>query len=1202
MKKLNALFSLGFFAASLAASAQTAIVNVGFESTDTKYTTPWAITKGGTYGDWVNIKEGDVWNEASTNDPRTGKYCMEITNDENEAGNTWDRGFKIGGLNLKDNTSYRVSFWVRAEESFINEDGNEAATRIKSSLSIGREYFDNELISPSGASYNYQFNSGMTGDWRRISFVTFNTSKALLDAKAAERYGSEDITLPEELGGEVIGNGAQGFPENSYFLVINSYDPTTYYLDDIKIEEGVTMAGVTYYDGTFKIDFGYPTNLAELAVKNDNSYSLPVSNIKITCDGREIPVEFLEGHPDGCLYAFISADETEKISEEDIAKIKVSFTPAADCPIVYNSDKRPSSDVESEMKVLAFENEEVAVDVTIDEMASEWTAPVLVSTVPEDNSFELEYSLSSVTFKYNKEVMTDYASAVIVYNGKSTELKNITLGEDKTSVTVGLPKLSDGTYTVKLAGVANVYNYDAEDASLSFSVGEDTDESKSEDVYTPDWTNLANGTFPKGWVANDNGTIHEYGLTEAGDVWNYNWGGNVGGGGCRAMTGYSGDFKGGAMYWRCMNNANQLGELTYGAQVKDHINDDGSVDPEMDPEIGLYLDARNYHIIFKCAAWCQNNEPKPDAKEGDGFYDPAYKENVDKYWYTLESPIYNFELTDLEGNAYAEFHEIKAVPTVHRSQNIRVTNATENSADFTVTKPGYYVLRFFSTQANAEFLMGGLRLITMPSKAAYYKGELQNVMDEALITWNEYSEYPYNGATADALAAAIKEGEDAIKNHTYHTPSEINAQIEKINNLVEALIARKNNVDAFNENITNAEVSALELEDTKYITIAGIPETIAKVMEYANVDPVNLSDEELAEVAPIIKNAADKLANLKSRIDLLTWGLYKAQQTSEKIEATITDDWMNATTDHRGIAAEINRANKIRLLEIISEGKFNEYTLPYMTDGSIFEDYSGEDDDADRSLTGIEVTGSVQNPKFYRVYGDDGVPGWTISKTTEDSNINIAFNANPTEQNNIVDAQINIYGNADYDMSQSLDNLVPGIYSVLIFTRTPLVGPKTFEGDDTEYTFYYNAQNDETNVWDKYIYANNGEEELVAPFAGASGLTPTYIHNVKVGEDGKLNIGIHEHYVSGKAMKHEDNTPQDFWTGTSYVKDVHLYLTSPLEGFDYKKALADDITTVNSAATISDIYSISGTKTNKLQKGINIIKMSDGTVRKIYIK
>jgi hypothetical protein len=37
-------------------------------------------------------------------------------------------------------------------------------------------------------------------------------------------------------------------------------------------------------------------------------------------------------------------------------------------------------------------------------------------------------------------------------------------------------------------------------------------------------------------------------------------------------------------------------------------------------------------------------------------------------------------------------------------------------------------------------------------------------------------------------------------------------------------------------------------------------------------------------------------------------------------------------------------------------------------------------------------------------------------------------------------------------------------------------------------------------------------------------------------------------------------------------------------------------------ATVKAIYTLNGTKVNSLQHGINIVKMSDGTVRKVMTK
>ena len=104
MKNLNLLMGLGFAAFSMSAQAQTTIVNLGFENGDTKYTTEGAYTPGGLFGDWINRHEEAVWDEQYADDTHSGEFAFQMVNSSALAGNTWDRGFKVGNLQLKDNT------------------------------------------------------------------------------------------------------------------------------------------------------------------------------------------------------------------------------------------------------------------------------------------------------------------------------------------------------------------------------------------------------------------------------------------------------------------------------------------------------------------------------------------------------------------------------------------------------------------------------------------------------------------------------------------------------------------------------------------------------------------------------------------------------------------------------------------------------------------------------------------------------------------------------------------------------------------------------------------------------------------------------------------------------------------------------------------------------------------------------------------
>lgn len=1199
MKKINFIMAASLAACAVSAQAQEVIAKVGFEPSDQKYTTEWALTPDlGTYGDWVNVKAGeDEWNEQN-GDAHSGEYCLRANNSE-ATGYTWDRGFKVGNLKLKDNTSYRVSFWVKAESSYIDANSTEQNTAIKSSISIGREYFDNELISPSGQSYNYNFTNGvMTGDWTRISYVTFNTNKALLDEKAQSRYGEGGVTIPAtETSEEIVlypaGATDIKFPDN-YFVIINMYNPTEYMLDDICVEEGVAFNAATFYPSyaTIKLDFGYPTNIANLAKASNGTFSLDPSCVKVMVDGQEVAADYVEGKADGFLYIFFE-DENVLARAENVT---VSFTPAADCPIMYNTDKRPSADVEGDMMVLGF-TQEIAYssDEDIDVMPSAWSAPVMISTNPENNSFELDAkTLNNISITFDQNIDVAYAAASLVRNGKTTDL-NDAISADGATLNIAVSNLADGDYTLIVSGVANTKGFTLdEDIEIKFSVGEDADTEESVSVYSTNETfaATANGTFPVGWVSNDNGTIHQYGIfnEETGAVVDYNWGGNTGGGGCRAMSGYSGDFNGAAIYWRSMNGDNKLGTLTFGEQVKDFILSDGTIDPEMDPRVGLYLEARKYQISFRMAAW----------KNLNGNTEAVSPDNAPKYTFTLE---------DLEGNVYAEFKDKIAMPNVNGAQNMAVTGCDKEAVDFAVEQSGYYMIKCSTTQPNGEYLLGGVDIITMPSKAAYYKQQLAEAVASVEDVKVAAEATDYDGETKTAFLAALKSAEE---DH-FTAPSQVEKAIADLKAAANKLQTRVQNIDDFGTSIIEVQM-AMETVEGKYANAQIIKDAQAIVADYADVNPSTLSDEKLAEVTPIVKNAAAQIGKVQTYVDILTWGASKAGQAAQALGADALNAFDLVSDDREAIAA-VNANTTIALYDKIVNG---EDLTGYMTkvyDPTITHEENEEGDDENGHpllFQGIDLSGFVQNTHLYRVLGDAGVPGWTITAPEADIEggkaLNIAFNGEPNETDQVVDAMINIYGDAQYDMSQTVEGLPAGKYAVVMQTRTPLI-TKTFDGDPEVYTFYYNAQNEETNEWDKYVYAQGDADDAksVAPYmGGGSGQLQNSIAYATV-KDGQLTLGAVEHYVSGLARAHEDNEPRDFWTGTSQLDYVNIYFISPLDDFDYAKAKQDIIDAIDApaaqtAATATAIYTVGGAKVAGLQKGINIVKMSNGTVKKVFVK
>ena len=1182
MKKKNLFLALGLAGLGLTTAQAQVIATLGFEDGDQQFHDTDSAQFATFYGDHINLTGADVWNEKAT-DAHSGSYALSANNSTDNGGQTWHRGFKMRRLAIEPGTSYRVSFWVKANPTYTTDAAPDAPkdTQIKSSLSIGRENFEAPFLTQSGEQYWYNFANGMTGDWRKISFVAYYSSLEVQN-KYITKYNNniKEIIVndPEDLSkNDTIwyAKDETSFPE-TFFLTINMYNPGEYLLDDIVIEKA-SMAGCTYNIDAIKVDFGYPTNLAALAkaaTDPDGTLVLPTSCVKVMNGDQEVEVSAVEGKTDGYLYIFIA---DENVLGDNEANIRVSFTPAADCPIKYTTDKRPSLDVESEMTVLGFADEAITLDETVDVLPSAWDAPKYVSAVPENGSFELVSSeLKEITFTYNKELDLASASATLTYMsagdnyGKTVDLTNdMSLSDDGRTVIVAVSNLADGEYKMLLEGVANAFGIPAlEDTSIEFAVGTDSDTSTAEDVYAPDFNSVAQGTFPVGWVAKEFGngmesdptSVHEYGLTEDGQVWNYEWGGNKGGGGARMFTGFSGDFTA-AIYWRGLGVPCTC---TFGEQVKDHMDNEGNVSEEMDPAIGLKLDARKYQISFLMAAW-------------------------------KAEPRYDFTLEDLEGNVVARFDDILAQPNVN-GQKTKVVGATRGEANFVVPKAGYYMLKF-TGRSGGEFLMANVKLMTMPSNAAYNKQLLKAAIDEAKAVLELAAETDYDGATKTALGAEVAAAEAAH----FTAPSAVEAEIAKLKELGEAMTARIENIDNFRLSIVEAETAVSNLFGTKYVTSDTYVKYEGIVNEYKDVEPSLLDDATLAEVTPQLVLAKDLLANVQSCCDALAYRAIKSAETATKLgveQESLIMDAANAVTDDTELVDYLNLFNTWRLYDLIAnKGGITEE----MNSTVVSETELDENNEYITLTTGIDFTCYIRNPHMYTYATVNGnaitsetIPGWSVNQPANgglhlrDGDF-IATAARPVA-NSVLN---NWCGN--YDFFQQISGLPVGIYDVIIYSRTSANN---------------NGVNDSTGIWDKYIWATVAEgDTLRTPFAqGGSWVGhPTVIKNVTVKEGTVLTIGATENYTSHKNVD-EAGADKGVWSTNTFVDNARLYFVAPLDGFDYGQALIDDVTESKTEQVVSEeFYSIDGVRRAAPVKGVNVVKslLSNGKVKtsvRIYKK
>ena len=996
------------------------------------------------------------------------------------------------------------------------------------------------------------------------------------------------------------------FP-NTYFLTINMYNPGRYLLDDIKIEEA-TMAGCTYNYDAIRVDFGYPTNAAQLASASTDPigvHLLSNSYVKVMNGDQEMEVASVELKQDGYMYIFMA----NEIDEDERANIHVSFTPDAECPLIYTTDQRPSMDVESEMKVLPFTSEAIYYDETIEEMSYLMDGPNFLSSVPEDHSFELDpATFNEVHVTYDRAVSTEIASVLLMQNGvQVADLYSSTVVSeaDPNTLVVSVGTLENGEYQLVVSNVTNaVSGFEAlQSQTINFSVGPDLNPGTSEVIYSAakDFATYANGTFPKGWLSNDNGTIHQYGVTETGEVWNYNWGGNIGGGGCRLQGPYTGDFNGMGLYWRATGGT--VGTATYGEQVKDYVMPDGTLDPEMDPGVALHLTPRKYQVSFRMAAW-------------KGFADGTFP----KYDFSLEKIDLNNP--DAEGEVVARFNGVEAKPSVEGAQNVPVTGTALSTTEFTVAEEGYYMLKFscLSEGGFHEFLLGAVELVSKPSDAAYYKALLATAIDSATVVATAVENEIYNGTTKTALAEAL----EAAKNGTFNSPSAIEEMNAKLYDLCGKMLARQANVDSYDVDMQTLRDNMAKIDPaSKYVMADEYIEGENLLKEYDGVSSLDLEDEALSEAIEKLEDIAAKVGNIQSCVDALTYRLTKFATTAERLgaePASLITDAQNALDDDDDLAASLAYHSRQTLYKILGEtGKIADE----MKDTLYSETETDETTATGYKVlaSGVDLTGFVKNPNFYSYITVDGdsvdsenTPGWDVVEGKVTVTVDGSWNA--TEDKAVADNRLHGL-KMEYKICQTLTGLPVGIYDVLFDTRT-------FKNANA----YFNAVNDETGVPDKYIWAVTSDapnDTIRVMFVGGDiqydgkwGGFPTVIPDVTVKEGTELTIGIAEKYVSGKnfCLKDESGNwydagpeagDQGNWDTQTMADDARLFFKAPLEGYDYAKAYADNIDDVKVAEAVSyEYYTVDGMKLERPMKGVNLVKIhrADGTtdVKKVIVK
>ena len=260
-----------------------------------------------------------------------------------------------------------------------------------------------------------------------------------------------------------------------------------------------------------------------------------------------------------------------------------------------------------------------------------------------------------------------------------------------------------------------------------------------------------------------------------------------------------------------------------------------------------------------------------------------------------------------------------------------------------------------------------------------------------------------------------------------------------------------------------------------------------------------------------------------------------------------------------------------------------------------------------------DYTAFIKNPNA------EAIDGWTVEKGNGDGNGAKSGQWMDDSATRYFDSY-NSAGLNGFKISQVVKNIPNGTYTVGVYTRTPQEGAYIFNAVAADTTFveipldYYNtftelgedtvviASDQHGPIWAQAEQAvNDGTADDLqwAIYNANSGNGRGWKHQEMA------NIVVTNHELTiGTMCGTEASQTEKVFAGTWYsVGGWTLTLTAMGDNAGWAGPIESGIATVtvNNGAMADGIYTLSGVKTNRLQRGMNII-VTNGQVRKLMVK
>ncbi|MBO4560769.1 MAG: hypothetical protein J5705_02220, partial [Bacteroidaceae bacterium] len=320
-----------------------------------------------------------------------GKYVFQYVSDSIEISDwsgtkhyspNYRRNLFVRGLPIEKESSYRLTFYVKTMPTYAHKDAYEPRLYAD----VMRGYFHAEKPFSMGLENDadhYKYNSTFEyektefeqGEWEKVTFMTYYLNDSIANAFVFVNgyWWDTDWTWSKTSATPVPTDHNLLYtvqPDKFFVRISFSSNNTEFQIDNVSLTKS-WIGGCEYDKDKMRIDFGYQTNLKELAqaayaenkiaqkeviaevdpAKVDSlgyEYYFEVWGQKKDGTWEDVPIRSAEYHEDGYMYMFTDfykvGDEWYPFLFDDYDSVLVTFHNPADQPelcLKYNGSKFP---------------------------------------------------------------------------------------------------------------------------------------------------------------------------------------------------------------------------------------------------------------------------------------------------------------------------------------------------------------------------------------------------------------------------------------------------------------------------------------------------------------------------------------------------------------------------------------------------------------------------------------------------------------------------------------------------------------------------------------------------------------------------------------------------------------------------------------------------------------------------------------------